>query len=63
MLSSLIFTFAPIPLTDELSPLAHAAALARKRHAETFENIIPRHRISPLSSAKPSGAGEPAMVS
>ncbi len=27
--------FAPIPLTSERSPLAHAAALARRRMAET----------------------------
>jgi len=29
-----IFMFAPIPLTSERSPLAHAAALARRRMAE-----------------------------
>lgn len=27
--------FAPVPLTSERSPLAHAAALARRRLAET----------------------------
>jgi hypothetical protein len=29
-----IFMFAPVPLTSERSPLAHAAALARRRMAE-----------------------------
>ncbi len=31
---SFIFTFGPVPLTGERSPLAHAAALVRRREAE-----------------------------
>jgi len=54
-----IFTFAPIPLTDELSPLAHAAALARRRQAEGLTVAAPRHRISPPEKKKIS---EPALV-
>jgi len=42
-----IFTFAPVPLTDEYSPLAHAAALARKRLADNPIVAVPRHRIRP----------------
>ncbi len=30
-----IFAFAPVPLTSDLSPLAHAAILIRRRQAET----------------------------
>jgi len=47
MTISPIFTFAPVPLTDELSPLAHAAALIRRRQAETPVVGKPRHRIRP----------------
>jgi hypothetical protein len=50
---SFIFTFAPVPLTDEQSPLAHAAALARRRQAESQAIAKPRYRIqdkSPNSS-------------
>ena len=48
MIISPIFTFAPIPLTEELSPLAHAAILIRKRQAETVTVVgKPRHRIQP----------------
>ncbi len=46
MISS-IFTFAPIPLTNELSPLAHAAILIRKRQADNVVVAKPRHRIQP----------------
>jgi hypothetical protein len=42
-----IFTFAPIPLTNELSPLAHAAILIRKRQADNVVVDKPRHRIQP----------------
>lgn len=47
MIISPIFTFAPIPLTEELSPLAHAAILIRKRQAENIVVAKPRHRIQP----------------
>ena len=39
--------FAPVPLTSERSPLAHAAALARRRMAENVVVAAPRHRIRP----------------
>ncbi len=42
-----IFTFAPVPLTTELSPLAHAAALIRRRQADNPVVTKPRHRIRP----------------
>jgi hypothetical protein len=42
-----IFTFAPIPLTEELSPLAHAAILIRRRQADNVVVAKPRHRIQP----------------
>ncbi len=42
-----IFMFAPVPLTAERSPLAHAAALARKRMAESQITGVIRHRIRP----------------
>jgi hypothetical protein len=42
---SFIFAFAPVPLTEELSPLAHAAALARRRQAESQALAKPRYRI------------------
>ncbi len=54
---SFIFTFAPVPLTSELSPLAHAAALARRRQAENQGMAKPRYRIQD-SSHKDS---EPAL--
>jgi hypothetical protein len=47
MTISPIFTFAPVPLTEELSPLAHAAILIRKRQAENIVVAKPRHRIQP----------------
>ncbi len=42
-----IFTFAPVPLTAELSPLAHAAMLIRKRQTDNVIVAKPRHRIQP----------------
>jgi hypothetical protein len=42
-----IFMFAPVPLTSERSPLAHAAALARRRMAEKTIIAAPRHRTRP----------------
>ncbi len=47
MTLSPIFMFAPVPLTSERSPLAHAAAIARRRLAETTIVTVPRHRIRP----------------
>jgi hypothetical protein len=45
---SSVFTFAPIPLTSELSPLAHAAILARRRQVESqAAHGSIRHRIRP----------------
>jgi hypothetical protein len=49
---SSVFAFAPVPLTKELSPLAHAAALARRRQAESHAANGPaRHRIRPAKKA------------
>jgi hypothetical protein len=46
---STVFTFAPIPLTDEVNPLAVAADLARRRQADkAFAGVAPRHRIQPM---------------
>ena len=42
-----IFMFAPVPLTSEYSPLAHAAALARRRMADNPAGVAIRHRIRP----------------
>ena len=44
-----VFMFAPVPLTSERSPLAHAAALIRRRMADNPIVTVPRHRISPSS--------------
>ena len=45
---STVFTFAPVPLTTELNPLAVAADLARRRQAEKVLGVArPRHRIQP----------------
>jgi hypothetical protein len=45
---SIVFTFAPIPLTGEVSPLAVAAELARRRKAEiALAGAVSRHRIHP----------------
>jgi hypothetical protein len=47
---STVFTFAPVPLTSELNPLAVAADLARRRQAEkALGSARPRHRIQPAS--------------
>lgn len=49
---STVFTFAPVPLTSELNPLAVAADLARRRQAEKL--LIggqTRHRIQPAPRA------------
>ncbi len=47
---STVFTFAPVPLTDELSPLAVAADLARRRQADkALTDARPRHRIQPVA--------------
>ena len=57
MLSS-VFTFAPVPLTSELNPLAVAADLARRRQAEkVLGSTRPRHRIQPLVPAKATESG------
>jgi hypothetical protein len=58
MTISPIFMFAPIPLTSELSPLAHAAAIVRRRLADNPVVQIPRHRIRPPVEKKP----EPALA-
>jgi hypothetical protein len=42
-----IFTFAPVPLTNDFSPLAHAAVLIRRRQADNPIVAKPRHRIQP----------------
>jgi hypothetical protein len=42
-----VFMFAPVPLTNERSPLAHAAALVRRRMADTPVVGVPRYRIPP----------------
>ena len=47
-----IFMFAPVPLTSELSPLAHAAAIARRRMADNPVVAVPRHRIRPPAEKK-----------
>ncbi len=48
---STVFTFAPVPLTSELNPLAVAADLARRRQADKAltEVARPRHRIQPIA--------------
>lgn len=49
---STVFTFAPVPLTSELNPLAVAADLARRRQAEKLLiGAQPRHRIQPATRA------------
>jgi hypothetical protein len=51
-----IFMFAPIPLTNELSPLAHAAALVRRHMADNPIVAVPRYRIPPTQPAKKKAA-------
>jgi hypothetical protein len=47
---SLVFTFAPLPLTTEESPLAVAAELAKRRQAEAIlAGGVVRHRINPAN--------------
>jgi hypothetical protein len=47
---STVFTFAPVPLTSELNPLAVAADLARRRQADKALNgTLARHRIQPMT--------------
>jgi len=52
MTISPIFVFAPIPLTDERSPLAHAAAIVRRRLADNPVVATPRYRITPPAKKK-----------
>jgi hypothetical protein len=53
---STVFTFAPLPLTGETSPLAVAAELARRRQAEhVVAGTVTRHRISPLKKPETGG--------
>jgi len=56
--SPIIFTFAPVPLSNDLNPLAHAAILARRRQAENVTVSKPRHRIRPPVDK----IAEPALV-
>jgi hypothetical protein len=51
-----VFMFAPVPLTNEYSPLAHAAALARKRMADNPVVTVARHRIGPPSKKRSMAA-------
>ena len=46
-ISPIIFTFAPVPLSSDLNPLAHAAMLVRRNQAENINVSKPRHRIRP----------------
>lgn len=47
-----IFMFAPVPLTSERSPLAHAAAIVRRRLADNPVVAVPRYRIPPANTKK-----------
>jgi len=47
-----IFMFAPVPLTNERSPLAHAAAIVRRRLADNPVVAVPRYRIPPPAVKK-----------
>ena len=47
-----IFMFAPVPLTSERSPLAHAAAIVRRRLADNPVVAVPRYRIPPAGVTK-----------
>ncbi len=44
--------FAPVPLTSERSPLAHAAAIVRRRLADNPVVAVPRYRIPPANTKK-----------
>ncbi len=60
---STVFTFAPVPLTSELNPLAVAADLARRRQAEkALGSARPRHRIQPPVTVKAVEPGTLAAV-
>jgi len=50
-----VFAFAPIPLTDEQSPLLHAAIMVR-RHQEQIPVVAkPRYRIKPgIADSRPA---------
>jgi hypothetical protein len=53
MLSN-VFTFAPVPLTTDVNPLAVAADLARRRQTEkALGSARPRHRIQPARVKAP----------
>jgi len=55
---SLVFTFAPVPLTNDLNPLAVAADLARRRQADkVLGGARPRHRIQPIVAQKATDSG------
>jgi hypothetical protein len=56
--------FAPIPLTSERSPLAHAAELARRRMAETQALANPQIRTKSKirTSAVEKPVTEPAAA-
>jgi hypothetical protein len=55
---STVFTFAPLPLTEETSPLAVAAELARRRQADAaLAGTVTRHRISPMNKKVIESAG------
>jgi hypothetical protein len=56
MTLSFIFSFAPLPLTDEFSPLAHAASLARRRQLDGQFAGVTRHRIQPMGQKTPAEA-------
>jgi hypothetical protein len=47
-----IFMFAPVPLTSERSPLAHAAAIVRRHLADTPVVAVPRYRIPPPAAKR-----------
>jgi hypothetical protein len=50
-ISPIIFTFAPVPLSSDLNPLAHAAILTRRRQAENGTHPTKaRHRIRPAGA-------------
>jgi hypothetical protein len=55
-----IFMFAPVPLTSERSPLAHAAELKRRRLAESQTVAKPRYRTKP--DARVTRIEKPSVV-
>lgn len=56
---SCIFVFAPVPLTQELSPLAHAGILARRRQAELNNFAVVSKRVTEVVK---DGFEEPVLV-